>query len=217
MTLFYGPGTDKPVLIATDVRDFLPEKNKYQYRDGRSMAEAAKSWVTAAGFLPPSIASIVKTNVLESAHFEFPTPVWGGGIAMTDVMAYLPNCVIAVEAKVDEPFDEYVAIWIDKNAEKITSPPNRRNTIERYARALNVTYESLQGIRYQLLQRSLCAALTAKSVGHSNAWMIVQCFALGNVEGHQKNRSDFNNYLALIGNTPMIEGVRVQIAWAEGH
>ena len=44
--------------------------------------------------------------------------VWGGGFAMTDIMAFVPNGVIAVEAKVDEPFDDPVSTWIFKEEKK---------------------------------------------------------------------------------------------------
>jgi hypothetical protein len=59
---------------------------------------------------------------------------------MTDVMAFIPNGVIAVEAKVNEPFDDVVSDWIERKAEsKPTSPPHRRRAIQRYADALKVT------------------------------------------------------------------------------
>jgi hypothetical protein len=95
MKLYFGPNTDKPVTAALDVQGYLEEDKKHQYQDGYSMAEAAKSWVSAGGYLPESIAAIVGSNDLNVAHFEFPTKVWGGGTAMTDVMAFIPNGVIA--------------------------------------------------------------------------------------------------------------------------
>lgn len=102
MKLFFGSGKTKPIVSATDVRQYLREDLKYQYEDKFSMAEAAKCWVSAGGYLPKAIADLVGSNELVSAHFEFPTAVGGGGTAMTDVMAILPDCVIAVEAKVDD-------------------------------------------------------------------------------------------------------------------
>src|SRR5947207_731423 len=133
MKLFFGPGKDRPVTVCTDVRDCLPEDRKYQYQDGFSMAEAAKCWAIAGERLPLSIADVIGSDELISAHFEYPTKVWGGGIAMTDIMAFVPNCVIAVEAKVNEPFDDLTSTWIfreeRKNAE---SPPHRTKVIQQY-------------------------------------------------------------------------------------
>ena len=142
MKLFFGRGTSQPVSLATDVQKYLPDDKKYQYQDKYSMAEAAKSWVSADGHLPKPIAAIVGDKKLNSAHFEFPTKVWGGGIAMTDVMAFLPNGVIAVEAKVDEPFDNLVSVWIDiKRKNNPNSPDHRMGVIRRYATAFGVSYE----------------------------------------------------------------------------
>ena len=61
--------------------------------------------------------NLVGINELVSAHFEFPTAV-GGGTAMTDVVAILPDCIIAVGAKVDESFDDLVSVWITREAER---------------------------------------------------------------------------------------------------
>jgi hypothetical protein len=194
----------------------MSDDKKCQYQDGYSMAEAAKSWVSADGYLPKQIAAIVGSQELNSAHFEYPTMVWGGGTAMTDVMAFFPNGVIAVEAKMNEPFDNLVSVWIDvKKQNNPNSPDHRRGVIRQYANAFDVAYESLLNIRYQLLQRTLCAAITANDKGQSKAWMIVQHFGNGSGDDEQTNLSDFNRFVALIGSRPVIEGVPVQIAWAE--
>jgi hypothetical protein len=180
------------------------------------MAEAAKSWVSADGYLPNIIAAIVGDKELNSAHFEFPTKVWGGGTAISDVMAFLPNGVIAVEAKVNEPFDNHVSIWIDtKKQGNPRSPDHRKGVIRKYAKAFGVAYESLLNIRYQLLQRTLCAAITANDKGLSKAWMIVQHFGNASGNGDRTNLSDFNRFVALVGSVPVIEGMPVQIAWTE--
>jgi hypothetical protein len=215
MKLFFGPNKDRQVTVCTDVRDCLPIDRRYQYQDGFSMAEAAKSWVAAAGHLPKNIANMVGSKELLAAHFEYPTRVWGGGIAMTDIMAFLPNSIIAVEAKVNEPFDDLVSAWIfreeKKNAE---SPPHRTGVIQRYAQAFGIKSEKLLDIRYQLLQRTLCAALTARAQGASQAWMLVQSFASpSGGDGHLTNRSDFDRFTTLLGSSPNIEGVCVRIGW----
>jgi hypothetical protein len=217
MKLYFGPNTDKPITVALDVQGYLEERKKHQYQDGYSMAEAAKSWVLAGGYLPPSIAAIVGPNELNAAHFEYPTKVWGGGTAMTDIMAFIPNALIAVEAKVDEPFDDLVSVWIEREAARNPrSPPHRQKAIRRYAAALKVEPESLVDIRYQLLQRTLCASIVARARGLSAAWMIVQHFPRGAASDKVTNHSDFDAFVALVGKAPVIEGVRVQLAWAVG-
>ena len=216
MKLFFGSGKTRPVLAATDVREYLQADRRYHYQDGYSMAEAAKSWTSAGEYLPSTIGAVIGNSEFNSAHFEFPTKVWGGGTAMTDVMVFLPDGVIAIEAKVNEPFDNLVSDWIEKEAHKNpNSPPHRRNVIEQYSVAFGVESQRLSKIRYQLLQRTLCAALTARSVGQARSWMIVQSFAPTDSEGHRRNQGDFARFLDLVGNAPMIEGIRVQIAWTD--
>jgi hypothetical protein len=215
--LYFGSGTDKPVIIAADVRGYLEENKKHQYQHGYSMAEAAKSWVCAGGYLPSSIATIVGSDELDVAHFEFPTKVWGGGTAMTDVMAFIPNSVIAVEAKVDEPFDDVVSDWIGREAARNPrSPSHRQRAIHKYAETLMVSADRLLDIRYQLLQRTLCASIVARARSLSEAWMIVQHFPRGAASERVTNRSDFATFVGLVGEAPLVEGVRVHLAWATG-
>jgi hypothetical protein len=213
--LFFGSGKCKPVTLCTDVRDYLPIEKRHQYQDKFSMAEAAKSWVAAGGNLPSEIAAIVGSEKLRAAHFEYPTKVWGRGTAMTDVMAFVPDGVIAVEAKANESFDSLISAWIFREETRNPrSPPYRTKVVQRYAKALSLRSEQLLDIRYQLLQRTLCAALTAHSAGKSKAWMIVQAFGTETDHGHQGNKADFSKYLALVGPAPELEGVRVRLAWA---
>jgi hypothetical protein len=128
-----------------------------------------------------------------------------------------PDGVIAVEAKVDEPFDDVVSDWIERDARRNPrSPPYRQGVIERYAKALSVDPESLLGVRYQLLQRTLCASIVARAKGLSEAWMIVQHFPRGTANDKVTNRSDFDAFVALVGKAPAVEGVKVQLAWAVG-
>jgi len=215
MKLFFGPGKSKPLHAATDILEHLPKSRKHHYKEEFSMVEAANSWVSADPYLPSLIAAVVGSNELNSAHFEFPTPVWGGGIAMTDVMAFIPAGVVAVEAKVNERFDEVVSVWIHRNKKNIRSPPHRKKIIKRYAEAFGVEYEELLEIRYQLLQRTLSAALTAHELGLSRSWMIVQSFSPIDTKGHRANRGDFDSFVKLVGSAPMIQGVLVEIAWTD--
>ena len=87
--------------------------------------------------------------------------------------------------------------------------------IRRYAHALGVDLEELLETRYQLLQRTLCAALTALSERKSQAWMIVQSFSPVDGKGHQINLNDFARFQKLVGNAPMFENVCVKIVWTD--
>jgi hypothetical protein len=213
--LFFGRGETRSIIVCTDLRDCLPADKKHHFRDGFSMAEAAKSWVAAGGCLPPSIAKVVGSPELIAAHFEYPTEVWGGGTAMTDIMAFVPDGVVAVEAKMNEPFDDVIYKWIYKEMDKNErSPPHRTKVVQRYAEAFGLKLEQLLEIRYQLLQRTLSAALTAQKRGVSKAWMVVQSFVSpAGTDGYYRNRRDFNRFIDLVGDAPTIENVRVKLAW----
>ena len=178
------------------------------------MAEAEKSWVAAPGELPKTVAQVIGSPELERAHFEYPTGVWGGGTAMTDVMAFIPDGVVAVEAKARESFDLLVVDWIIQRArDNPSSPPHRKRVIERYARALDRPYADMLSLRYQLLQRTLSAALTAKKEGRSNAWMVVQSFCADITDN--SNFADFTRYCQVVGPAPVLEAVAVGLGWAQ--
>jgi hypothetical protein len=60
--------------------------------------------------------------------------------------------------------------WIEREAmQNPLSPPHRRKVIQRYADTLMVDAERLLGVRYQLLQRTLCASMVARAKGLSEA------------------------------------------------
>jgi hypothetical protein len=138
---------------------------------------------------------------------------------MTDVMAFIPNGVIAVEAKVDEPLDDLVAAWIFREEKNnANSPPHRTRVIQRYASAFGISSVQLLDIRYQLLQRTLCAALAARARDVSQAWMVVQSFTSEKKEaGRKNNQSDFDCFTKLVGNAPKIKGVTVRLAWVSDN
>ena len=212
--LFFGRERNLPVTDCTQLRDYLPAEKKHHYRCGYSMAEACKSWLAADGRLPCSIARVIGDRELIAAHFEYPTRVWGGGKSMTDVMAFVRDGVVAVEAKVNESFGNVVSEWIfEEEISNERSPPGRTKAILRYASAFGVRSPRLLGIRYQLLHRTLSAARAAQSRRLSKAWMIVQSFSPTETDTYRRNRDDFDCFVALVGEAPTIEGVLVKLAW----
>jgi hypothetical protein len=214
--LFFGNDATRVIRVPTDLRSYLPADKRHHYRDGYSMAEAAKSWVNARGRLPSSLAKLVGSDLLQAAYFEYCVNVWGGGLSMTDVMAFIPDGLIAVEAKARETFDDHVQAWIDKKArENPRSPPHRRGVIDRYSRAFGINRDALLDLRYQLLQRTLAAALTAKQFGRRSTWMLVQSFAPLSCDEHARNRADFDRYAATVGEAPVLEGIPVRLGWVD--
>jgi uncharacterized protein DUF6946 len=213
---FFGAGTTKPIYHANDLMKYLPQEKHHHYRDGYSMAESAKCWLAANGRLPPTIATLVGTDALDTAHFEYPVTVWGGGTSMTDIMAFTPGALLAVEAKAREALDEEVRNWVyNEEAKNPRSPPHRLRAINKYAEFFGVSAYALMELRYQLLHRTLAAALVAQKFRRKSAWMIVQSFAPLECEEHARNRADFDRYVALVGATPELKKVQVRIAWVD--
>jgi len=146
---------------------------------------------------------------------HFPSRATSSNLWKVVLEAGPPKIFAEGEAKVNEPFDDIVSAWIfDKEMTNARSPPHRTKVIQRYARAFGKRSVQLLDIRYQLLQRTLRAALTAAEHGSSRAWMVVHAFSSGAVtDGHQRNRSDFDKFVSLVGSAPTIENVCVRIAW----
>jgi hypothetical protein len=161
------------------------------------------------GNIPFNIAKVVGTYVLQSAHFEYPVTVWGGGKSMTDIMAFVPGGIVAVEAKARETFGDEVLNWA-------SDIPHRLNVVDNYAEAFKVRRHDLMDLRYQLLHRTMAAALVARQYGRKSAWMIVHSFAPLDCKEHARNRKDFDRYVALVGSAPVIKEVPVQLAWVDG-
>jgi hypothetical protein len=175
---FFGNDETRPLQVVEDLKLYLPTKQKRHYRPGYSLVETARSWLAAKPRLPPRIAEIVGDLELTRVHFEYGMPVLGGGISQTDVMAFAADDVIAVEGKCREPFGEIVSGWIERQAQdNPRSAENRRRAIHRYGEALGTTFEHLCTVHYQLLHRTLSAALVARASAAARAWMIVQSFA----------------------------------------
>lgn len=119
-----------------------------------------------------------------------------------------------MEGKARETFDVLVCEWMTKG-ESDLSREIRQEAIRRYVRAFGVEKTLLFDIRYQLLHRTLAAALASRVVGAKRAWMVVQSFAPLGCHEHAQNRADYDRYVALVGTEPVIENVPVRLAWVE--
>jgi large subunit ribosomal protein L30 len=208
-----------PIFHASELKRCLPPNRRHHYRCGYSMAESAKYWLAAAectspggpmliGSLPHEIGRLLGANALETAYFEYPVTVFGGGRSITDILAVTPTTIVAVEAKVRESFGDEVLNWA-------ADMPNRLAVITQYAETFNVGEDKLIRLRYQLLHRTLSAALIARKYERESAWMIVHSFAPLDCDEHARNREDFDRYAALIGPEPVIEGVTIHLAWVD--
>ena len=132
-------------------------------------------------------------------------------------MAFVPGGGVAVEAKIDEPFDDVVEAWIGKDAaSNPRSPAHRRAVAERYAEALDEPLAGVLGLPYQLLHRTLSAASTALATHADIAWMIMQVFpTTERVPRCASQRADFDRFVDLVGPGPVIAGRPFRLAWVD--
>lgn len=166
-----------PTDSAKDWKRFLADPEK-QWRSGFSAKETAEHWERANG-LPHDLKI-----VLEQAGFQDPslliaipewqTPLPGGRReSQTDVFALVRTLqgllIIAVEAKVAEPFGPTVAEWLQNASD------GKRQRLE-YLKDLLGLSGDISGLRYQLLHRTASALIEAKQFDAYCAAMIVQSF-----------------------------------------
>lgn len=144
-----------------------------QWKPGYSAMATARSW--EAGF-PPEVARLLGNDVhLQLAIVEHKVEMPGkGGPAQCDVFALAHadgrDIALAVEAKVEEPFDKTLSEW---NAANGANKQHRLDTISGW---LGLDRPAPH-LRYQLLSRSAAAVAEARRFRRPVAAMIVQSFS----------------------------------------
>ncbi len=172
LTPTQSPADWKPLLAKPDLH----------WKVGASAMAAAACWEAGDGF-PSEIQAALSTGpaelqdldlVLAVPEWEVPLP--GGATAShTDVLAVGRNerglAIIAVEAKVDEPFGPTVG-------EKRSGASAGQEERLRFLHAtLGLTEPLPDPIRYQLIHRLASAVLTARQFHAQTAVMLVQSFS----------------------------------------
>jgi len=161
--------------------DVIPHlgKGDLHWKKGRSAYELAYSWGAING-IPQSVRGVLNTSIvfencrLVDAFFEREVDLLTPGRpSQTDLMAILALenelAIMAVEAKVDEPFGPIVADWNNQSPPKI----ERLNSL---CFLLGLNPKKVGRLRYQLLHRTASAILEAKRYRSSKAIMLVQSF-----------------------------------------
>lgn len=188
----------------------------------------ARSWEDAApkGF-PPEIAKALATTGrsdwrnlrLLMAIPEYRVPLPGGARAsQTDLAAFargdLGLVAIAVEGKVDESLGPTVG---EKRAELSSGVDERLAYLEH---ALGLDLPCADGIRYQLLHRTVSALRVAQDFAAESAVMLVQSFS-----PDHKWHSDFLAFAKLFNQEPAMgsivqigvhDQIRLYIGWCVG-
>ena len=170
-----------PTQSAADWKRLLAKPDLH-WKAGASAMAAASSWEAAQG-LPPEISAALKVGPAELRGLdlliavpEWEVPLPGGSTTShTDVLAVCTNAhglvVVAVEAKVDEPFGPTLG---EKRAEASAGQHERLLYLHT---ALGLPQPLPDTIRYQLLHRAASAVLTARRFHAHVAVMLVQSFS----------------------------------------
>jgi hypothetical protein len=215
-----------PTVSGSDWQRLLA-KPTLHWKRGRSAMTAAACWEASEPELPQEIsANLTRSGDPDLLDLELlaAIPEWEtslpGGVraSQTDVLAITRNdrglVVLAVEAKVDEPFGPTVG---EKRAGASSGQMKRLAYLERQ---LGVSESLQEAIRYQLVHRTVAAFLSARSFHARAAVMLVHSFSPAN-----KWREDFDAFVEAVGAQPVTpdlyeltvdEGQRLLVGWCGG-
>jgi len=216
-----------PTQSPTDWKRLLAKPDLH-WKQGYSAMTAAACWDAAGDVLPAEVratldipgASTLKNLKLLAALPEWETPLPGGERkSYTDVLAIVRNAeglvVIAVEAKVNEPFGPTVG---EKRAAPSLGQAERLAYLENL---LKVRSSIDDDIRYQLLHRTASAVLTAEQFHASTAVLLIHSFS-----PTAKWRPDFEKFCATMRAEPISTDVykapdfispALFFAWCQGN
>ena len=214
-----------PARSAEDWRHFLAEPDK-QWRTGYSAKTLAYCWQEADGF-PACVRKAFNNS--RSATFKHIAPLLiipehkvdlpgGRAASQNDIFVLAKSAdqlvTIAVEGKVDEPFDKPVSEWYQNpSAGKV-------KRLEFLCSELNLPVDAVMEIPYQLLHRTVSAKLLARQFQAGIALMLVHSFSPQNMWFDQ-----YSKFAALFGiETEMnmiypaqpFDGLVLYLGWAKG-
>jgi len=205
----------------------LLAKPKLHWKKSYSAMTTAACWEAADGELPPEVNQIFQVSgqsdlldlKLLAAIPECEVDLPGGTRpSHTDVLALARNdkglVVIAVEAKVDEPFGPTLG---EKRSEASNGQSERISYLHA---ALGLDTPLNDNIRYQLLHRTVSALRTAQDFHATSAVMLVHSFSL--TRRWSEDFSAFCQDMSAKPLSPDLYGVprfkspRLYLAWCAG-
>jgi hypothetical protein len=188
----------------------LLAKPALHWKQGYSAMTAAVCWDAAATDLPSDVQLALEeaeTPALAELRLLAALPEWettlpgGDQPSCTDVMAIARNehglAVLAVEAKVNEPFGPTVG---EKRAHASQGQEKRLAYLEA---ALHVSRPFADHVRYQLLHRTVSAVLTAQQFHAETAVLLIHSFS-----STAKWRDDFEEFCLAMGAESISPNVR---------
>lgn len=193
------------------------------WKQGRSAKSLADAWVQENG-LPPRVRAVLASAPdlasaeLIDAWFERSTDLEDsrGTASQTDLLALVGigdrTAVLAVEAKVTEPFGDPVTKWLGTGAE------GKQDRLTRLCDLLNLDQATCGDLRYQLFHRAAAAVLEARRFRTDTAVLLVHSFCPDGT-----GLSDFVEFGRRLGFESLgrdqiseprtIGGVKLRLAW----
>ena len=217
-TFFYALEITKP----EDVIPHLAQQGRH-WKKGYSAYELAHSWVNAGGIPNPVRAALDTCPDYAGAELveglferdvDLRTP---GRRSQTDLLAFVRlargNAVIAVEGKVEEPFDDLVWKWNDRSPGKV----RRLNAL---CASLGLQGSDVGNLRYQLFHRTASAIYEAQRYGTGRAIMLVHSFS--EADTSFRDFQEFSEAMEIpvravnqVSEERECEGVRLRLAWVK--
>lgn len=209
-----------------DWRALLADPDKH-WVSGYSAKTLAYAWETQSGY-PIEIARVLNQHpALEDAEPLLIFPEWkvplpgGARPSQNDIWTLAKGgcglISIAVEGKVEEPFDKTVGEW------RADASPGKTLRLKYLAETLGLDGNIPDGIRYQLLHRTASALIEARRFCARDAVMLVHSFS----DQHQWFQ-DFADFVALFGtgveaevnrlvSAAPIDGISLHLGWVHGE
>jgi hypothetical protein len=192
---------------------------------GYSARTLAHAWEDQDGFPPEIVAILQQRAALANAEPLLIFPEWkvplpgGARPSQNDVwvLAKSPAGIIsiAVEGKVNEPFDKTIGEW------KLDISPGKEERLQFLSAVLGLASPIPDSIRYQLLHRAASAVIEAERFNASHAVMLVHSFSPNN-----QWLEDFMAFTALYGlsaqvgrlvSTQARYSLPLHFGWVQGH
>lgn len=207
-----------------DWRSLLADPDKH-WVSGYSAKTLALAWEAQEDF-PREVRSLLDQHTdLAGAEPLLVFPEWkvplpgGARPSQNDVwvLARGPAGLIsiAVEGKVDEPFDKTVGEW------RAAPSRGKELRLQYLTETLGLDGRVPDTIRYQLLHRTASALIEARRFGARHAVMLVHSFSpqhqwfedFANFAGMYGARAEVNRLVA----GPSIDGISLHLGWAHGE
>jgi len=193
------PRVHVPITRPEDVIPHLGSPTHWQ--PGRSAKSVADLWF-ASNSIPASVAAVLKSDpvfcdaTLLDAFLERSVDLGDGERpSQTDLMAIVSLSdrigILAIEAKVDEPFGPTVAEWL---AQPTGSSEARLNRLKILCDLLELDPANVGNVRYQLIHRTASAIFEARRYRSTEAAMLVQSFC-----AKRSWFDDFSKFVAAMG------------------